>query len=797
MQSIFPKNLPEREWVEFKAEGFSKPVTGVIHKGNNPPTCGMPLGAIDTGCIDLEADGTFGFSTIFNSHVPRRGPLNTPFVGLSVNSETWVLSTRELKGCRFGAIRQMQLRKAAPVKEIHYWGHYPVADMEFEMDCPVSVSMRSWAPFIPGDVKISNTPGTVFELHLRNTSDSTVKGSAVFSFPGPSPQEASGNYNIEPVEGKFSGAFVTNDSGVNYALGVIDGGRIYQGREAEYNYGGGGSRPLEPKDGENIRIGGDLGIDGFNWSRFEQQLPVWSKQPGASVVADFELEAHQEKVIRYVMAWYAPDWNGTGSPTASGKTNTFTHMYASQYKNALEVANTLAEQHESLLRRILAWQEVVYSEESLPAWLKESLINSLHLITEDGLWAQAKSPIGEWCKPEDGLFGLNESPRSCPQMECIPCSFIGNLPLSYFFPQLALSTLRGYKAYMYDDGAAPWTFGGCTAKEGMGNDYLPGDPHLHPSEMSLPCRGYQTTTNGLCFVGMVSRYLLCNDDDEVLKEFYPFVKKNTNFTMNLRPEYNLGDRVISMPAGNTGSEWYEACEWAGMVTHVGGLHLAQIRMAQRMAERVGDTEFAKQCEQYFKEGSNSLESKMWNGNNYLHFNEPETKKKSELILAYQLDGQWMAYSHDLGFVFNEDRVKITLDTIKKTCIGDNKYGAVNFADPSGKAAATEKSALSFGYKPAEFFPGNFLSLAMTYMYAGQQEYGLEIARKSTEHIVLKQGLSWDAPNVIRTDTGEVTFGNDYYQMMIIWGLPAALAGQDEAGPCQSGGLVDRMIRAGK
>ena len=51
---------------------------------------GMPIGGIDTGCIDLEKNGTFGFATVFNSHVPRRGPLNLPYLGVSVGGRTWI-----------------------------------------------------------------------------------------------------------------------------------------------------------------------------------------------------------------------------------------------------------------------------------------------------------------------------------------------------------------------------------------------------------------------------------------------------------------------------------------------------------------------------------------------------------------------------------------------------------------------------------------------------------------------------------------------------------------------------------
>ena len=43
-ETLFPLDLPEREWAEFRAEGFSKPVAGVIHRGTNPPVCGLPLG---------------------------------------------------------------------------------------------------------------------------------------------------------------------------------------------------------------------------------------------------------------------------------------------------------------------------------------------------------------------------------------------------------------------------------------------------------------------------------------------------------------------------------------------------------------------------------------------------------------------------------------------------------------------------------------------------------------------------------------------------------------------------------
>src|SRR5437016_7742405 len=90
---LFPINLPHGEWVDFSGAGFSAPVIGVIHRREYPALCGLPLGGYGTGCLDLETSGLFGLCSIFNSHTPRRGAMNWPFLGLSVGGETWVLTT--------------------------------------------------------------------------------------------------------------------------------------------------------------------------------------------------------------------------------------------------------------------------------------------------------------------------------------------------------------------------------------------------------------------------------------------------------------------------------------------------------------------------------------------------------------------------------------------------------------------------------------------------------------------------------------------------------------------------------
>jgi hypothetical protein len=114
-ERLFPVDLPESQWAEFLAAGFSCPVSGVIYGGGKPAVNGMPLGGIDTGCIDLETTGLLGYISTFNSLAPRRGPLNVPFLGLQVDGRTHVLAAHGMPGVK-------------PAQSIQYWGHYPVPD---------------------------------------------------------------------------------------------------------------------------------------------------------------------------------------------------------------------------------------------------------------------------------------------------------------------------------------------------------------------------------------------------------------------------------------------------------------------------------------------------------------------------------------------------------------------------------------------------------------------------------------------------------------------------------------------
>jgi uncharacterized protein (DUF608 family) len=384
---------------------------------------------------------------------------------------------------------------------------------------------------------------------------------------------------------------------------------------------------------------------------------------------------------------------------------------------------------------------------------------------------------------------MNECPRGCPQIECIPCSFYGNIPLVYFFPDAALSTLRGYKAYQSEDGRPPWIFGGVTAAQSESTD---------PYELSKPDRGYQVVLNGACYIVMADRYWRVSGDDAFLREFWDSLKRANDYSLDLRPEYGLS-QIMAMPTPgsekhpNGDTEWFEAPEpgWKGYVTHAGGIRMAQVRIMRRMAEAMGDEQYAEKCDAWLDAGAKALEEHLWADGYYLNFNEPETGQKSDLIFGYQLDGEWIADWHGLPGVFPKERVEAVLETLRRINCRLSQSGAVNYANPDGTAAEVG------GYGTYSYFPPELMILAMNFMYEEQKDFGLELLHKCMYNITCRWGYTWDAPNttVGHTDSGERKFGADYYQDMMLWAVPAALRSEDLKGPCKPGGLVDRIVRA--
>jgi uncharacterized protein (DUF608 family) len=308
----------------------------------------------------------------------------------------------------------------------------------------------------------------------------------------------------------------------------------------------------------------------------------------------------------------------------------------------------------------------------------------------------------------------------------------------------------------------------------------------------------------------MDRYHLCHGTPEFLAEFYPFVRECMTWTLGLRttPSYTVGERIVAMPDPERKEglgpprEWFEADApgFYGMTAHVGGLHLAQLRLTERLARQAGDVAFADQCAAWAQAGAQAMEERLWTGSYYLNCLDPATGQKSDLIFGYQLDGEWIIAHHGLAPALPEGRVRTTLDTLARSNVSLTRYGgAVCYTEADGSPRGPAQPG-TWDYGAYATFSVPDLMLAMTYMYNDERDFGLELAHRVWHNLVCRQGYTWQMPNGTRgdADTGEGRSNNqysDYYQNLMLWSLPAALAGQDFGGPARPGGLVERMLKA--
>ena len=106
--------------------------------------------------------------------------------------------------------------------------------------------------------------------------------------------------------------------------------------------------------------------------------------------------------------------------------------------------------------------------------------------------------------------------------------------------------------------------------------------------------------------------------------------------------------------------------------------MAQVMILRRMGEKMQDQVYVEKCNAWLQAGAKALEEKLWSGQFYLNFNEPETQTKSDLLFGYQLGGEWITDWHGLPGVFPKDRVETTLAMIEIIRAGGFSTGGFNF-----------------------------------------------------------------------------------------------------------------------
>lgn len=166
---------------------------------------------------------------------------------------------------------------------------------------------------------------------------------------------------------------------------------------------------------------------------------------------------------------------------------------------------------------------------------------------------------------------------------------------------------------------------------------------------------------------------------------------------------------------------YDAWTVHGVSAYCGCLWLAALQAAAAMALQIGDKFFAELCKNKFLNAKAAMEAKLWNGSYFNYDSGASGNSKS--IQADQLAGQWYAASSGLPPIFEDFKIRSTLQKIfdfnvMKTKGG--KMGAVNGMHPDGKVDETCMQS-------REIWTGVTYAAAATMILSGMEEQGFTTA----------------------------------------------------------------------
>ena len=162
--------------------------------------------------------------------------------------------------------------------------------------------------------------------------------------------------------------------------------------------------------------------------------------------------------------------------------------------------------------------------------------------------------------------------------------------------------------------------------------------------------------------------------------------------------------------------------------------------------------------------------------------------------ANQLMAVWCTRVAGLQDALPAAHVNTALDTIERLNMKATSYGLINGVTPDGQPFDTKLD--SAGDHASNIFFGENLCAAMTFLYHGRKDTGIEIARRLYDAVAIKNHSPWNQRCLLNGKTGLPQWGEDYYSDLVIWAFPMGLAGQS-VGQFAQTGLVKRMISAAK
>ncbi|MDN5204204.1 GH116 family glycosyl hydrolase [Fulvivirgaceae bacterium BMA10] len=768
VQATNKSNIKSKDTQDHGDRTFNGP-----YSGDYLSRVAFPIGGIGAGMFCMEGTGAISHMSVRNVSDTFNEPCT--FAALyvkGVKKGTKVLEGPLQDWKKFGQRGRDDIASArGGARKSHglprfetasFKARFPYGIIELtDDDIPVSVQIKGWSPFIPSDEDNSSLPVGAFEYTFKNTSGKRVEG--VFSWNAKNFMSVGKGNKIASVKNGFvleqpANQKSSKDEGA-FAAFVL---------------------------GENAKVdpswfrGGWFDSLSIAWEKITagdttEKPPLDKDSPGASVYVPFTLGAGEEKTIKLLFAWYAPNTNirlggkGECQPGSScSESDTYKPWYSGKFKSVREVVDYWAKNYDHLDQRTQAFTSAFYNS-TLPPEVIEAVAANLGILKSPTVLRQTDGKFWAW-------EGCNDDSGCCHGS----CTHVWNYAqaLPHLFPNLEMS-LRDTEFGISQDDKGHQTF-----------------------RSSLPIRtvghGYHAASDGqLGGIMKVYRDWRISGDTEWMKKLYPKVKSSLDYCIRTWDPKEKG--ILEEPHHNT----YDIEFWGpdGMCTsfYLGALS-ALIEMAKAAKQPY------KRYSKLIKKGKKYMEEELFDGEYFtqkiqwtgLEAEDPvkvsrgwtnysdEAKKLLQKegpkyqygkgCLSDGILGMWIASCAGLEEVVDDKKVTSHLQAIHKYNLKEDLIDHPNPQRPSyavGKEGGLllcswpkgGKLSLPFVYSN-EVWTGIEYQVASHLMMKGKVAEGLEIVRACRSRY----------DGTIRNPFDEYECGHWYARAMASYGLLQGLTG---------------------
>ena len=325
------------------------------------------------------------------------------------------------------------------------------------------------------------------------------------------------------------------------------------------------------------------------------------------------LKPGEKTQVTFVVAWHFPNRPDRGN------------HYCRRFKTASSVFDYVASRRQDLGEQTRLWHRTWY-DSTLPHWLLDRLFSTVSTL--------ATSTCQWWA---NGRFWAWEGVGCCHGT----CTHVWNYEhaMARLFPELERSCRE-----MQDYGAGFVEETGMVRFRGEDWGMWAGD-----GQAGTVLKAYREHQMSV--------------DDGFLERNWSKIRKSLEFLINEDRGDGRSDGLLEGSQHNT----YDI-NFFGANTMIGSLYLAALRAGEAMAIEMGDAEFAGRCRKLFTGGSKLTVDRLFNGQFFIQDVDLKKHDKHQYgdgCLADQLFGQGWAHQVGLGYVYPEENVRTTLESIWK------------------------------------------------------------------------------------------------------------------------------------